>query len=72
MARNSASNESGEVLYNMWVECRSPKLSKSDVEPEIVPGMLVQVELTGEKRSILEYLLQPIKESGSKAFTEKG
>ena len=72
VAQNTASNESGEVFYNMWVECRSPKLSKSDVEPEIVPGMLVQVELTGEKRSILEYLLQPIKESGSKAFTEKG
>ena len=72
VAQNTASNESGEVFYNMWVECRSPKLSKSDVEPEIVPGMLVQVELTGEKRSILDYLLQPIKESGSKAFTEKG
>ena len=72
VAQNTASNESGEVFYNMWVECRSPKLSKSDVEPDIVPGMLVQVELTGEKRSILEYLLQPIKESGSKAFTEKG
>ena len=72
VAQNTASNESGEVFYNMWIECRSPKLSKSDVEPEIVPGMLVQVELTGEKRSILEYLLQPIKESGSKAFTEKG
>lgn len=72
VAQNTASNESGEVFYNMWIECKSPKLSKSDVEPEIVPGMLVQVELTGEKRSILEYLLQPIKESGSKAFTEKG
>ena len=72
VAQNTASNESGEVFYNMWIECRSPKLSKSDVEPEIVPGMLVQVELTGEKRSILEYLLRPIKESGSKAFTEKG
>ena len=72
VAQNTASNESGEVFYNMWVECRSPKLSKSDVKPEIVPGMLVQVELTGEKRSILDYLLQPIKESGSKAFTEKG
>ena len=72
VAQNTASNESGEVFYNMWIECRSPKLSKSEVEPEIVPGMLVQVQLTGEKRSILEYLLQPIKESGSKAFTEKG
>ena len=72
VAQNTASNESGEVFYNMWIECRSPKLSKSDVKPEIVPGMLVQVELTGEKRSILEYLLQPITESGSKAFTEKG
>ena len=71
VAQNTASNESGEVFYNMWIECRSPKLSKSEVEPEIVPGMLVQVQLTGEKRSILEYLLQPIKESGSKAFTEK-
>ncbi len=72
VAQNTASNENGEVFYNMWIECRSSKLSKSEIKPEIVPGMLVQVELTGKKRSILEYLLQPIKESGSKAFTEKG
>lgn len=71
IAQNTSTNENGDVFYNIWIECRSTKLSKSDIDPSIIPGMLAQVEITGEERSILDYLLQPIFESGSKAFTEK-
>ena len=70
--KNTTTNENGDVFYNILVECKSTMLSKSDINPAIIPGMLVQVEITGEERSVLDYLLQPIRESGSKAFTENG
>lgn len=72
IAQNTTISENGEVFYNIWVECRSAKLSKSDEVPTIIPGMLVQVEITGNDRSVLDYLLQPIIKSGSQAFSEKG
>lgn len=71
IAQNTTTSENGDVFYNIWIECTSTTLSKSKIEPEIIPGMLVQVEITGEERSILDYLLQPFRTSVSKAFTEK-
>ncbi|MBL6758913.1 MAG: HlyD family type I secretion periplasmic adaptor subunit [Pelagibacteraceae bacterium] len=71
IAQNTTTSENGDVFYNIWIECTTTTLSKSKIEPEIIPGMLVQVEITGEERSILDYLLQPFRTSVSKAFTEK-
>ena len=71
IAQNTTTSENGDVFYNIWIECTTTKLSKSKIKPEIIPGMLVQVEITGEQRSILDYLLQPFRTSASKAFTEK-
>ena len=71
IAQNTTTSENGDVFYNIWIECTTKTLSKSKIEPEIIPGMLVQVEITGEERSVLDYLLQPFRTSVSKAFTEK-
>ena len=71
IAQNTTTSENGDVFYNIWIECTTTTLSKSKIEPEIIPGMLVQVEITGEERSVLDYLLQPFRTSVSKAFTEK-
>lgn len=71
IAQNTTTSENGDVFYNIWIECTTTTLSKSKIEPETIPGMLVQVEITGEERSILDYLLQPFRTSVSKAFTEK-
>ena len=71
IAQNTTTSKNGDVFYNIWIECTTTKLSKSKIKPEIIPGMLVQVEITGEQRSILDYLLQPFRTSASKAFTEK-
>ena len=71
IAQNTTTSENGDVFYNIWIECTTTTLSKSKIKPEIIPGMLVQVEITGEERSVLDYLLQPFRTSVSKAFTEK-
>ena len=71
VAQNTTKLETGEVYYQVWLQCDSIRFTKSDVIPDIVPGMLVQIEIVGRKKSILDYLLQPIQESKSRAFTEK-
>lgn len=70
IAQNTTISETGETYYTVWIECPTAKLTKSDIIPEIIPGMLVQVEITGKKRSVLDYLLKPVRETTSRAFTE--
>ena len=71
IAQNTSETDRGEIFYEIWVESKNLKLSKSDVEPTILPGMLTQIEIVGKKRTIFEYLMKPILESTSRAFTEK-
>ena len=71
IAQNTTRTQNGDVYYDIWIEARSTKLNKSNIKPEIVPGMLVQVEIIGEKRSILEYIMKPILDVSNKALTEK-
>ena len=71
IAQNTTRTKNGDVYYDIWIEARSTKLNKSNIKPEIVPGMLVQVEIIGEKRSILEYIMKPILDVSNKALTEK-
>jgi len=71
IAQNTTTKENGEVYYDIWIDTRTTKLSKSNVKPEIIPGMLVQIEIIGKKRTIFEYIMKPILEVSSKALTEK-
>lgn len=71
IAQNTTRTQNGDVYYDIWIEARSTKLNKSNIKPEIVPGMLVQVEIIGEKRTILEYIMKPILDVSNKALTEK-
>ena len=71
IAQNTTTAENGDVFYEVWLKTRSLKFSKSDKKPQMLPGMLAQVEITGKKRTVLEYLIKPILETTSKALTEK-
>jgi len=71
IAQNSITDESGNVYYEVWVKTKGLKFTKSDVRPEIMPGMVGQVEITGEKRTVLEYLMKPVLETTAVALTEK-
>ena len=46
-------------------------LSKSDVIPKVIPGMIASVDIAGGKRSVLDYLLKPMRETASRALSEK-
>tara|TARA_B100000575_G_scaffold294311_1_gene309419 strand:- start:357 stop:1613 length:1257 start_codon:yes stop_codon:yes gene_type:complete len=70
IARNTTTSENGDVFYAVWIKSKSIKLSKSDIRPTIFPGMTAQIEIIGKKRSILEYIMKPVLETKSKAFTE--
>lgn len=71
IAQNTSENERGEIYYEIWVESRNVKFSKSNITPQILPGMLAQVEIIGKKRTIFEYLMKPILKTTSRALTEK-
>ena len=43
----------------------------SNIEPEIVPGMQVTVDIIGGKRTVLDYILSPIQKAAAVAFREK-
>ena len=61
----------GEIYCEIWVESRNVKFSKSSITPQILPGMLAQVEIIGKKRTIFEYLMKPVLKTTSRALTEK-
>ena len=71
IAQNTTTDESGNVYYEVWIKTKGLKFTKSDVKPEIMPGMVGQVEITGEKRTVLEYLMKPVLETTAVALTEK-
>ena len=71
IAQNTSENERGEIYYEIWVESRNVKFSKSSITPQILPGMLAQVEIIGKKRTIFEYLMKPVLKTTSRALTEK-
>ena len=49
IAQNTSENDRGEVFYEIWVKSKNVRFSKSEVEPQILPGMLAQVEIIGQK-----------------------
>ena len=46
------------------------KLSKTDEEVDIVPGMTVVVDIIGKKRSVLDYIMTPLNRATGVVFRE--
>jgi hypothetical protein len=47
------------------------EFTKSAKKPEIVAGMPLTVDILGEKRTIMNYIMTPIQKSLSVAFREQ-
>ena len=71
IAQNVTETSQGLIYYEVWVEATSTAFSKSDVVPNIMPGMLAQVDILGEKTRIIDYILTPLKRTASVALTEQ-
>jgi len=71
IAQNITETNQGLMYYEVWVETTSTTFSKSDVVPNIMPGMVAQVDILGEKTRIIDYLLTPLKRTAAVALTEQ-
>ena len=70
IAQNTTENQQGEVYYDAWILTEGDKLSKSNIQPNIMPGMIATVDFIGGKLSVLDYIISPLKKGASIAFTE--
>jgi len=71
IAQNTTETDRGEIYYDAWVRTLENTFGKSGITPKIIPGMIAQVDILGEKRSVMEYVLSPILQTTSKALTEQ-
>lgn len=71
IAQNTTTSDNGETFYDIWIEAGKTKLDKSKLQPDLIPGMIGQVEIIGKKRTIFEYIMKPIMQASSIAMTEK-
>lgn len=63
-------DKTGESFYTVEVETTGPLLDGEGKQLEIGPGMIANVSLLGEKRSILSYIFTPITRLAENAFRE--
>jgi len=71
IAHNTTTTQQGEIYYDGWVKTTGSTFSKSPINPNILPGMLAQVDMLGEKRTIFEYIISPLNRMASRALSEQ-
>jgi multidrug efflux pump subunit AcrA (membrane-fusion protein) len=57
--------------YETMIEIGNPVFSIPGITPDAVPGMQVTVDIIGGKRTVMDYILTPIKRATDVAFREK-
>ncbi|MGC6534439.1 MAG: HlyD family efflux transporter periplasmic adaptor subunit [Parvibaculales bacterium] len=70
IAQNTTQEENFPPYYQTMIAIPEPKLSKSDAPVEIVPGMTVMVDIIGQKRTVLNYIMTPLNRAAGLAFRE--
>jgi hypothetical protein len=71
IAQNSTETREGEMYYEAWIKTDGDTFTKDNYKPTILPGMIAQVDMLGEKRSIIDYVFSPLKKGASMALTEQ-
>lgn len=71
IAQNTTVTQQGEIYYDGWVKTQGSTFSKSPINPNILPGMIAQVDMLGEKRTVFEYIMSPLNRMASKALSEQ-
>lgn len=64
--------EDGETYYRVIVRTEESSLADPNGEPlPLIPGMVGQVDIRTGEKSVLDYLLKPIRRTQSEAFRER-
>ena len=70
IAANTTEEPNALPYYQTMVAIPSARLSKSDEDVEIKPGMAVTVDIIGKKRSVLSYIFTPLNRAAGVVFRE--
>lgn len=70
IAQNTTQEQNMPPFYETLIAIPEPKLSKSDAPIEIVPGMTVMIDIIGQKRTVLNYIMTPLNRAAGVAFRE--
>ena len=71
VANNTTQLENQMPHYDTIIEIPEVVLTKSGVTPEITAGMSLTVDILGDKRTVMNYMITPIEKSWKSAFREK-
>ena len=64
-------DERSETFYRVIVRTKHSSLTKGDKELPIIPGMVATVDILTGKKTVLDYLLKPVKRIRDEAFRER-
>ena len=59
-------------MYLVQIRTHGTLVDAEGKSLEIIPGMVAEVDIIGEKRTVLEYVIEPVLKVKDKAFTERG
>jgi HlyD family type I secretion membrane fusion protein len=71
VAKNTTQLENQMPFYETIIEIPELRLTKSGVLPDITAGMPLTVDILGDKRTVINYIMTPIEKSWNTAFREK-
>jgi hypothetical protein len=71
VANNTTQPENQMPFYETIIEIPEARLTKSSIIPEIAAGMPLTVDILGDKRTVMNYIMTPIQKSWQAAFREK-
>ena len=71
VATNTTQPENQMPYYETIIEIPEVRLTKSGIQPEITPGMPLTVDILGDKRTVMNYIITPIEKSWKSAFREQ-
>jgi multidrug efflux pump subunit AcrA (membrane-fusion protein) len=71
VSNNTTQPENQMPFYETMILIPKAEFTKSAITPQIVAGMPLTVDILGDKRTIMNYIMTPIQKSLSVAFREK-
>jgi hypothetical protein len=54
----------------VWVDTTTQNVAKSNMVPNLMPGMVAQVDILGEQKTVMKYILAPMYRTADRALTE--
>ena len=71
VATNTTQPENQMPYYETIIEIPEVRLTKSGIQPEITPGMPLTVDILGDKRTVMNFIITRIEKSWKSAFREQ-